>query len=507
MNERLLSPGAGRLAVGGLFVAYLGLLLLPRVQVSPGLWGAILGSGLLFLGWLAWVVVTNRREGRGFEVQVWLRPSHYIQMTVQLGIYIYWGMHWPVLVEAIPLLVAQALFGYLLDICMSWRKYGRFRLGVAPWPVTFSTNFFILFRDDYFAFQLAMISLAYISREFVKWDRDGQRVHIFNPSGFGMSIAAVILLAGGWSHLTWGAEIAQSLGAPHYCYEAVFVAGFVVGSFFPVILMTFAAAATTFALNAVWFQVTGVYHYVDTAIPIAVFIGMTLLVTDPVSTPRSNAGRVLYGMLYGAAVFVAYDLLGLIETPGNLERPGINVTWYDKLLPLLALNLLAKPLDLVCRGFSVKSWKLGETQTRLLHVGLWTVAFLFMRSGLTNHPGRSLEFWRQACDDRRVGSCENLQVMYERHCLRDVGVACHNLGVMLEHADGVPEDKRYAAAAYGAACEDGWAPGCTHLGVLFVQGQGVDRDLAKARAMLDRGCKAGDQRGCELRAALDQQRR
>ena len=448
--------------------------------------------------WAATLARRARAEGRALEVQIWLRRPHYVQTLVQLGVYAYWGWHWRTVYEFAPLLLAQILFGYLFDMCLSWKRHGRFRLGFGQWPVTFSTNLFIWFHDDLFAVQFLMIALAYVSREFLKWARDGRRVHIFNPSGFGLAVVSVVLIAGGWSEHTFGAQIAQTLGNGRYCFEVVFLAGFVVQAFFPIVLVTMAAAVTTFALDALFFQITGVYHYVDTAIPVAVFLGMTLLVTDPVSSPRTNAGRILFGVLYGVSVFFIYDLLGYIEHPGSLEQPAVNVTWYDKLLFLPVLNLLARPLDRLGERLELKRWARSPRLTSWLHLLLWTGAFVAMRPQLSGHPGRDLDFWREACDARRRLACENLMAMYERNCLGDVGLGCHNLGVMLEHGDGVPRDAAWAAGAYKRACDLGEAVGCTHFGVLLMQGTGVKRDEAAATEALGRGCELDDARGCAL---------
>ena len=48
----------------------------------------------------------------------------------------------------------------------------------------------------------------------------------------------------------------------------------------------------------------GIWHWnsypgarVDSHVPIAVFIGMTLLFTDPATAPRTLGGRIIYGVL------------------------------------------------------------------------------------------------------------------------------------------------------------------------------------------------------------------
>lgn len=503
MNERILSRKTSIAIAVALFVGFFGFIAWPRVADNPSLRFAFLGWGGGLAAWAAWLIRRARAEGRTLEVQVWLRKPHYIQTAVQFLVYGYWAANWPTVVEYLPLLAAQIVFGYLFDMCLSWSRYGRFRLGFGQWPVTFSTNLFIWFSDDLFGFQFLMLALAYGSREFIKWERDGRRVHIFNPSGFGLAAVAVVLIAGGWSHHTFGAQIAQTLGNGVWCFEIVFIAGFVVQAFFPIVLVTLAAAVTTFALDAAFLQVTGVYHYVDTAIPIAVFIGMTLLVTDPVSSPRTNTGRVLFGVLYGVSVFVFYDLLGLLETPGSLTQPAVSVTWYDKLLFLPILNLLARPLDRIGDRLEWKGWSKSPAVTNALHLGLWVLAFLAMRPQLSDHPGRDPGFWSDACAADRYRACENLLFIYENHCLRDLPEACHNLGDLLERgAPGIPIDLNWAAGAYKRACDLGLAKSCTYFGVMLVNGTGVAKSEPAGLTAFERGCRGGDPRGCGLGGTL-----
>ena len=56
--------------------------------------------------------------------------------------------------------------------------------------------------------------------------------------------------------------------------------------------MTLAAVTTTFVFSAIYYSATGSYFFVDAHVPIAVFLGMTLLFTDPATSPRTLVGRI-----------------------------------------------------------------------------------------------------------------------------------------------------------------------------------------------------------------------
>ena len=71
-------------------------------------------------------------------------------------------------------------------------------------------------------------------------------------------------------------------------------------------------------------------------VPIAVFLGMHLLFTDPSPTsPRTELGRIIFGALYGLSTIALYSLL--------LRHMGLP-TFYDKLLQVPVLNLLDQAL-------------------------------------------------------------------------------------------------------------------------------------------------------------------
>src|SRR5204862_6723307 len=99
------------------------------------------------------------------------------------------------------------------------------------------------------------------------------------------------------------------------------------------------AVVTTYAFNLVYYAATGVYFFYDSYIPIAVFLGMHLLFTDPSTSPRTELGRIMFGALYGLSTVGLYELLGSAGLP----------TFYDKLLQVPLLNLSVKGIDLAAR--------------------------------------------------------------------------------------------------------------------------------------------------------------
>ena len=97
---------------------------------------------------------------------------------------------------------------------------------------------------------------------------------------------------------------------------------------------------TTYAFGLVYYAATGIYFFYDSYIPIAVFLGMHLLFTDPSTSPRTELGRLIFGALYGLSTIALYQLLGTMGLP----------TFYDKLLQVPILNLSIKLIDRLARS-------------------------------------------------------------------------------------------------------------------------------------------------------------
>ena len=91
---------------------------------------------------------------------------------------------------------------------------------------------------------------------------------------------------------------------------------------FGVAWTTLSAVFTMYLFGLVHLALIGTYYFVDAYIPIAVFLGMHLLVTDPATSPRTAPGRVVFGAAYALSVIALYGLLGSVGAP----------QFYDKLL-------------------------------------------------------------------------------------------------------------------------------------------------------------------------------
>lgn len=437
-------------------------------------------------------------SGRTLTIGFMVRRVHYVQLIMHTCVYTYWGWYWREVYHYVPLIAAQIVFAYALDMLVCWSRRDRWISGFGPIPIILSTNLFLWFRDDWFFLQFAMISIGVVAKEFVQWKRDGRSTHIFNPSAVGLFIVSVILIATNSTSMTWGAQIAETLHRPPNIYLEIFVLGLVVQALFSVTLVTLSAAAMLCLMNLVYTHTTGVYQFVDSNIPVSVFLGLHLLVTDPATSPRSSSGKMIFGGLYGVCVFGLYSLLSLMGAP----------RFYDKLLCVPALNLGVRALDRVGDALDRSAaaffqriraprftWAGSPRQRNFAFMSVWVVLFgVMMASGFVTtevvgktHPGADPDFWAQACDAHLHKACSTWVGMLNAECERGNSSACFTMGKVTDLGSVVPKEPATAGRGLGRACDLG-EPGACPVFEGFVR-SGGDRTLAQA-------CDRGDPNSC-----------
>ena len=441
-----LSAG-GAFALNSGFVA--GLLVLsqlPILESRPIARTSIMGAALFLLAWSVLLFGVLRRRQK-VSLEIVLRRQHYLQACLQGSLILYWGYYWREVYHAAPLIAAQLLFAYGFDSLLSWTHRRHFALGFGPFPIIFSITLFFWFRDDWFYLQFGLVAIGFLAKEFLRWTRDGINTHIFNPSSFPLAVVSVFLLAFNATDMTWGFQVALTEFYPPQMYLAIFLVGLPGQFLFGVTPMTAAAVITTFVCSAIYYAATGIFFFSDSHVPIAVYLGMTLLFTDPATSPRTEVGRILYGVLYGLTTVVLYDWLLRLGMPG----------FYDKLLQVPLLNLSAKLLDKVA---TTPLLPLAPPRRYLAYMGVWAVAFGAMSAtGYLGdrHPGQYLPFWQKACAANTRTACEDYYFLQDGHCEDGSGWACNELGILLaEHY----KNPTRAEASFARACGQQFSPGC-----------------------------------------------
>src|SRR5262245_17592138 len=254
-------------------------------------------------------------------------------------------------------------------------------------------------------------------------------------------------------------------------YLVLFLIGLPGQFFFGVTLMTMSAVLTTYVFGLVYYATTGIYFFYDSYIPISVFLGMHLLFTDPATAPRTELGRIIYGVLYGLSTVALYQLLGIRGMP----------TFYDKLLPVPILNLSIKGIDRIARSSFLQRFdpaaigrSLAPRRRHLAFMSIWAAAFIGMSAvqGVGDrHPGQWAPFWQQACQDGRPYACPYLADLQLGFCNLGSGWACNEAGLLHIALSRSGEDLRRLDAAGAASplrrgCDLGFETACRNLSTL-----------------------------------------
>lgn len=538
-----------------LTLIFAGFTLLGRVNTNPILRTSFLGAAALLaagVGILWWSV---SRTGRQLTYEFVPRRVHWVQMIMHSSVYAYWGWYWSEVYHEIPLILAQVVFLYVLDMLVCWLRREKWILGFGPIPITFSMNLFLWFRDDWYYLQFVMVAIIVLGKEFLRWKRDGQSTHIFNPSAFALFLTSLVLIATRTTSITWGNEIATTFLSPPNFFVEMFVLGLIVQSLFSVTLVTLSSAFALYVVNAIYTASTGTYLFIDTNIHPAIFLGLHLLVTDPATSPRKNFGKVIFGAAYGVGIAALVPVLEGLDAP----------VFYDKLLCVPLLNLTVRALD---RWSAKVEWQAFANWTpqkaNFGFMGIWVAFFAFMVStGFLSdaHPGTDPALWDRACsagggsrpcevlahtldvqcqrntadsclqlgtllsDGRRLprvaigaarslgrgcdigsqGACASLaslvardgEAVLQQPCNQGDATSCFMLGSLSAVGQSVPRNPERAAALYQQSCTGGFLRACGMLGEAYLSGEGVPKDMAKARQIFESACGLGYQAACK----------
>ena len=441
---------------------------LDAVRLTPAFQWSFLGPGAVLLTWATVVFGRAQRNGRTLTLEIVLRKQHYLQASAQAVFLLYWGWFWRPVYDATFLIAAQLVFAYAFEMLLCWSRRDTYTFGFGPFPVILSINLFLWFVDEWFFLQFLLVAVGFAAKELIRWNKEGRRVHIFNPSSFPLAVFSLGLILTGTSDLTWGQDIATAQFFPPHVYLVLFLVALPVQYFFGVASMTMSAVVATYVFGLLYFAATGVYFFYDSYIPIAVFLGMHLLFTDPSTAPRTEVGRIMFGVLYGVSTVALYALLGRAGVP----------TFYDKLLLVPVLNLSIQLLD----GLAQSKWlnvfdratasrSLHSRQRHLATMAVWAAMFAVMSAtqGVGDrHPGQWVPFWQEACGAGRPRACQYLADMQERFCRSGSGWACNEAGILHLALARSGEDRRWldpldAGGAFGRGCDLGLGAACQNL--------------------------------------------
>src|SRR5579863_4077123 len=260
-RERVISNRIPPLRLAfGLDVLLACLVFLPAVRASSIVQWTVLGAAAALLVFNFLLSRSVAKTGRRLHYEFLPKPVHYVQLVMHSSVYAYWGWYWREVYHYLPLILVQLVFAYVLDMLVCWSRRDKWILGFGPFPIVLSTNLFLWFKPDWFYLQFLMLATGVVCKEFITWNREGRRCHIFNPSAIALFIFSIGLIVTHSTQISWGEEIAVSFDRPPHIYVEIFFLGLVVQALFSVTLVTLSAAASLYLLNIAYTGSTSLYY-------------------------------------------------------------------------------------------------------------------------------------------------------------------------------------------------------------------------------------------------------
>ncbi len=406
-------------------LVFAGFIAFPQVRADAVLLKTFLITAALLLGWSVALAIAFAAQRRTPVLAVSLLKQHYLQACAHTSILLYWGWYWRPVYDHAYLIAAQLVFAYAFDMLLQLSRHRKYTLGFGPFPIIFSINLFLWFKNDWFYDQFLIVAVGFAAKELLRWNRGGKWVHIFNPSSFPLAAACWVLLYMQRFDVTFGGEIATTQFFPPHMFTFIFLVSLPGQFLFGVTSMTFPAVLTIYLWGSAYFALTGTYYFFLGYTTIAVFLAMHLLITDPSTSPRTELGRILFGVIYAGTVIVA-----------EIEGAGISA----KLLLVPFLNLLVQLIDRAAQSRILRRFdparsapQIQGRQRNLAYIAIWGVVFSVMLSlrGIgDSFPGRDLPFWQEACKEHPERGCAKLALNADFGCNQESGWACNYLAIL-----------------------------------------------------------------------------
>jgi hypothetical protein len=304
-----------------------------------------------------------------------LRLTHLLPAALQCLIFAYWGLYWRELVpRLLPMLALEVAFAVAVDLLFGLARHRRLELGVGALPIALSTNLFVVFPPGGAWLTLAAIVLALASKHWLRLPRG----HLFNPSALGLSVVGVATM------------IAPALGVGDTAAEFSLMPNgtlLVLALAVVVQLRLGVALITIGAVFGLWLSSALLDKLIFDPAWAPVTLVITLLITDPATSPRDGLERIVFGFVAGVAM----------RLMGEAFIVAFDNDFYGKVSAVLLANL-AVPHVAALRRALVRA--LGESamaridgaldrRWRLVHIAmLW----LLVLGSSALRDGRAMRF-------------------------------------------------------------------------------------------------------------------
>lgn len=348
--------------VSCLLILGFGVLCLPEVQAIRGAADTILISQILLI---AAVLATHffRSDLGKLIIPPSIKKVHWVQALVHTSVYTYWGFYYFGIREHLPYIIYQLVFGNVFYFLASMALRRPYKIDFSIFPIVLSINLFIWFKHEYFYWQLLMVAGAVLGKMLIQREIKGRRAHIFNPSALVMFSVAVFAILLPIAPLFKVLDVVRSFALVPHFYIFLFIVGSITQWFGETTLVSMGAVATVLICDTLSKKIFGM-PVMPSLLDRNVFLGMTLLITDPATSPKSKGAQFFFGSIYAMSVIFSFGLLSLFDKP----------EYYDKLLFIPLLNYLVPSFDKLAdrlQSFSLKIKEFRPLQSKALIISLY----------------------------------------------------------------------------------------------------------------------------------------
>ena len=128
-------------------------------------------------GLLAWwtgaLLVRDRFAPPAFAPAV-IKFTHALPAILQLVLFAYWSLYWPMVFAHLPVLCVQLFIAYAFDLLLAWSARRPYSPNLGPVPIVLSANLFVWFHPGDLLLYALVIAVALASKG---WRVDQEDAH------------------------------------------------------------------------------------------------------------------------------------------------------------------------------------------------------------------------------------------------------------------------------------------------------------------------------------------
>lgn len=243
-----------------------------------------------------------------------IKLPHLLPAAIQVVLFCYWGLYWTAIRDHLPTLLTQLVLGFALDAFFAFARFGSWRIGASPFPIVLSSNLFAWFNTTG---TIVNLVVAFASKTYIH--RQGR--HIFNPSSLGLATAGILAVA--FPEFIGFGGVFHTMNIPPNMMELVVLLSILPQSRFRIVPVSIAAIA---ALQ---------YQGIPGSLRPSMLLAIALLATDPATIPRTDLGKIFFGVFLGFAMPFTSLQLRALGSPDD----------FSKVIPIPIANALGPAFD------------------------------------------------------------------------------------------------------------------------------------------------------------------